>query len=759
MNTSVFDDAINDIIVSNVPYSVIQAGTGVGKSTILPIKLVCKSPQKYKVFVVTPTIEGVRNMYDRVSKNQVPGCNVNFSVGYSANYEVKYSNYKISHIRKCLYGTNEKESGGDTQLVFFTIGSFLNVLKDSIKYIQQSEEFNPRTLGICDFIIFDEPHKHSMNGDIALNMLKYLIRSFDNKNVPRVICTSATYAEDKLYKITLPRMFTVTEEYPLDFPEDLSIDQRIQTIGNIVADNLSKSRTQSTAIVFLPGIREILMVKNIIESNGFNCEIVVAHSKSSDEEKRRIYTGNKPGQWKIILATNIIEQSTTVDGATVIFDSMIEKFNESGPNDTVFLKYGFISKDSAEQRKGRLGRTRDGIIFRMMTRKHFDKLEQSISPEIKRLPIINELLMILDCNIDAKHIFGDIDNKIERKFSEEQFMKIDKTFRILTFYGALIKCDDYYRVTDLGRFLSNTSLSIKSKIFIYKWLDLNYPAYPGIVIAVMLENANLIFENLVPSEFQSVDPLVSIILPWLKLCSAYGTLTLKEGQLNNFCKKHEIKYDGMADSHRKIKEVIMRLSEINGEIEIFMFDPIECFTYAKPILSKLYFNYKIKKDANALLYVNVNDKIRHPPLFLNKRFLTYNETKPPEKIVGIINMHINGRSQVLLWFPCEYNAPKVHNNTLSVSEIVENDDVDDEELNQSDEEFTSESYTEIKDQNLEVINDMDSNLDNNTTEIVDLSQPQFNVAEPQPEQVVNVPLPKIKFSLAGFSLTNSLNKK
>lgn len=654
---SIFDIAINDITENDVKFSTINAATGVGKSTLLPVKLVKTGVRRKRVMVVAPMIEGVKYMFKRVSRNQVEGVTVDFPVGFAADRKIRYKNHKNSLIRNIHYGTPISEYGEDDTLVFCTLGHFLNLLNDWVKYLQVNESFAPRTLDVFDYIIVDEPHKHSKEVDIAIGILKYLLVTFPDKKVPSVICTSATYNEPKLYTIPASRPFKVDELY-IPIGREWTFEQRINAMPRIVYENLKqRSSDPSICVVFLPGMKEIKFVKQQLIASDLLCDIITAHSKTPDEEMDQIFTPNRPDRWKIILGTNIIEQSVTIENVTVVFDSMIEKINVSGPNETVYLKTEFISRDSAEQRTGRLGRVCQGVIIRAMSKEHYDSLPRTIVPELERLPITNELLKVLDMNIDKRFIFGDINNGITRSLSETQGRKLDIALKKLSFLGAIVECGGYYRVTEYGRFLSVTSLNIKSRIFIKKWIEFGYPAYPAVVLAVMVENVDILFQNNnIDFAFKSSVPLATILLPWLKLCSIYGSLNITESQLEKFCQKYNLNFEGMLDAHRKVRESIRELERIGIDMYIWMFDPEEIFVFAKPILDKLYFNYKIIPEGGDLRYVSVNDRIKHKPLYLNRKYLDFNEYRPPERIVSLLNLEINGKSQVMLWYPSNYEV-------------------------------------------------------------------------------------------------------
>ena len=76
------------------------------------------------------------------------------------------------------------------------------------------------------------------------------------------------------------------------------------------------------------------------------------------EEQDRVFDSPPEGVRKLIVSTNIAETSVTIDGVRFVIDSGLGKemvFDaESGVRS---LQTAWISKASAEQRKGRAGRT------------------------------------------------------------------------------------------------------------------------------------------------------------------------------------------------------------------------------------------------------------------------------------------------------------------------------------------------------------------------------------------------------------------
>ena len=61
-----------------------------------------------------------------------------------------------------------------------------------------------------------------------------------------------------------------------------------------------------------------------------------------------------------------------------------------------------ISKNSAEQRKGRAGRTAPGNCYRLFSLQDFEKLDESSTPEIKRKPLSLTAVTLYDMGIDPE---------------------------------------------------------------------------------------------------------------------------------------------------------------------------------------------------------------------------------------------------------------------------------------------------------------------------------------------------------------------
>eukprot|EP00070_Physeter_catodon_P035852 XP_028342746.1 probable ATP-dependent RNA helicase DHX34 isoform X2 [Physeter catodon] len=95
-----------------------------------------------------------------------------------------------------------------------------------------------------------------------------------------------------------------------------------------------------------------------------------------------------PGVRKCILSTNIAETSVTIDGIRFVVDSGKVKEMSYDPQAKLQrLQEFWISQASAEQRKGRAGRTGPGVCFRLYAESDYDAFAPYPVPEIRRVAL------------------------------------------------------------------------------------------------------------------------------------------------------------------------------------------------------------------------------------------------------------------------------------------------------------------------------------------------------------------------------------
>lgn len=97
---------------------------------------------------------------------------------------------------------------------------------------------------------------------------------------------------------------------------------------------------------------------------------------------------------KVVVATNVAETSVTIDGIRHVVDSglaRIARYDAERSINTLFIEP--ISRASAEQRKGRAGRTAPGTCLRLWTSGQLNRPERN-TPEIRRSDIAEVVLLL-----------------------------------------------------------------------------------------------------------------------------------------------------------------------------------------------------------------------------------------------------------------------------------------------------------------------------------------------------------------------------
>ena len=338
-------------------FMILTAETAAGKSTILPLQLL--KDFDGKILMTEPRRLAVLGVADRVS--QLIGEKVGEIVGYKIHLENKISK--------------------STRLEIVTEAILVRQLQsDSIL-----ENYN--------VVVLDEFHERSVNVDLALAFLK---EAMELREDLHVIIMSATIDTDKIKKylgedtpvIKIPgRQFPVSVEYN----NSLSVEKAI-------IQELSTKNKKGNILVFLPGIKEIRKVQEILKNDygvGINSsddiEICILHSSISLSEQKKILKESE--RRRVILSSAIAETSLTVPGVTCVIDCGLSRVNRMNVETGMEGLYTETESDfSAAQRKGRAGRLQAGSCIRLWS---------EADPRIKEMP--SEILradlttLVLEC--------------------------------------------------------------------------------------------------------------------------------------------------------------------------------------------------------------------------------------------------------------------------------------------------------------------------------------------------------------------------
>ncbi|MET7464883.1 ATP-dependent RNA helicase HrpA [Nonomuraea sp. NPDC005501] len=272
-------------------------------------------------------------------------------------------------------------------------GSDRTLVKLMTDGILLAELQHDRLLEQYDTLIIDEAHERSLNIDFILGYVKQLLpRRPDLK----VIITSATIDPERFSRHfgDAPIVEVSGRTYPVEVRYRPLAEDDDQTQGIVDACRELVTEGPGDILVFLSGEREIRDAADALGKADFrNTEVLPLYARLSAAEQHRVFqrhTGRR-----IVLATNVAETSLTVPGIKYVVDPGYARISRYSHRTKVQrLPIEAISQASANQRKGRSGRTSDGICVRLYEEEDFLSRPEFTDPEILRTNLASVILQM-----------------------------------------------------------------------------------------------------------------------------------------------------------------------------------------------------------------------------------------------------------------------------------------------------------------------------------------------------------------------------
>ena len=347
-------------------HAVIVAPPGAGKTTRVPPALLCFG----RVILLQPRRVAARSLARRIAAEQ------GWTVGEEVGWQVRF----------------ERRFGPSTRLLVATEG----ILTARLQADPLLSEFA--------VIVIDEFHERSLHADLALALAREAAAARDDL---RLIVMSATLDAAPVAEFLgdCPIVEIPGRPHPVEIghaPELSPVDAVRRMLESGRASESATGPGSGHMLVFLPGAPEIRRTANELAT-------VLARTGRDQGDARRVVVLPLHGtleaaaqdaalapspERKVILATNIAETSLTIEGVTDVIDSGYHKVLRYDPASGLDrLDTERISRDSAEQRAGRAGRTGPGRVLRLWDSRL--SLREHREPEISRVDLAEPFLEVL----------------------------------------------------------------------------------------------------------------------------------------------------------------------------------------------------------------------------------------------------------------------------------------------------------------------------------------------------------------------------
>ncbi len=376
------------------PRVVIEAPTGSGKSTqVSQMLLDAGLAGEKETVVLQPRRLAARVLANRVAEERQE------RTGETVGYEVRFE--------RCV--------SAQTRIRYITEGVLLRAMLE-----------DPQ-LSKVSVILFDEFHERHLYGDMSLAMAKKL--QSESRPDLKIGVMSATLQSDLLNEYLAPcvavksegRMFPVEVEYLAKPPRRDIWDEAAEAWRQQVRSGL-----EGDVLIFMPGGYEIdrtlRAIGDMSESRGW--ELHALHAELTPERQDDALKSYQ--RQKVIVSTNVAETSLTIDGIRLVIDAGLARQARFDPNRGFdALTIDKISHASAEQRKGRAGRTAPGKCVRLWTEADHRSRPAATLPEIKRVDLAEVLLTLKGLGIEDCGSFDWVEPPLEKSLERANQLLID----------------------------------------------------------------------------------------------------------------------------------------------------------------------------------------------------------------------------------------------------------------------------------------------------------------------------------------------
>ncbi|XP_069738338.1 probable ATP-dependent RNA helicase DHX34 [Phaenicophaeus curvirostris] len=350
----------------------------------------------------------------------------------------------------------ESTRSAATKIVFLTEGLLL-------RQVQREP-----TLPGYRVVIADEVHERHLHSDFLLGVLRRLLAARPDLKLVLMSATInislfSSYFGDAPVVQVPGRIFPITVIYQPIPKEEASVvgksgkPERLDPLPYLrvlqAIDHKYPPEERGDLLVFLSGVAEIGAVLEAAQAYATQSQrwiVLPLHSTLSVAEQDKVFDLPPPGVRKCILSTNIAETSVTIDGVRFVLDSgKVKEMSYDPQGKLQRLQEFWISRASAEQRKGRAGRTGPGVCYRLYAESDYDAFSPYPVPEIQRVALHSLVLQLKSMGLGDPRTFPFLE--------PPPSSSLETALRYLRDQGAL---DEAEELTPIGNLLAQLPVDV-----------------------------------------------------------------------------------------------------------------------------------------------------------------------------------------------------------------------------------------------------------------------------------------------------------
>lgn len=340
--------------------AVIEAPPGSGKTTLVPPTLAnvvaAIGPHPGRVIVAQPRRIAARAGARRLAT--LSGTRLGQEVGFSVR--------------------GESQTSRSTRVEFVTAGLLLRRLLSE-----------PDLPGVSA-IVLDEVHERDLDADLAFALVREVADLRDDLAVSAMSATLDTARWATLLGEGTPVLSVPMVPHPLTVEWAPAAGPRLDARGvtraflTHVAETTARAMAahpEGSALVFLPGAREVDEVTNKLRAYGIDA-LPLTGSLGAREQDAAL-TPPADGHPRAIVATSVAESSLTVPDVRLVVDSCLAREPRLDlDRDLSGLVTVSVSRASGEQRAGRAARLGPGTVVRCVSQAEWAAFPVAARPEI-----------------------------------------------------------------------------------------------------------------------------------------------------------------------------------------------------------------------------------------------------------------------------------------------------------------------------------------------------------------------------------------